>query len=58
MITSEDGMLKKATGEFLIDTDYLIDGISFEDTDLPFRSIVNGDIDTKYKDGQIQYKGK
>lgn len=58
MITSEDGILKKATGEFLIDTDYLIDGISFEDTDLPFRSIVNGDIETKYKDGQIQYKGK
>jgi len=58
MITSEDGMLKKATGEFLIDTDYLIDGISFEDTDLLFRTIVNGDIETKYKDGQIQYKGK
>lgn len=56
--TVVDDKLRKAIGEFSLDTDYLIEGISYEDIDLPFENIINGDIEVKYKNNQIKYKGK
>lgn len=58
MVTIADDKLRKAIGEFSLDTDYLIEGISYEDIDLPFESIINGDIEVKYKNNQIKYRGK